>query len=456
MHFHRAPGISDYHVNFALSGTVLPAIMLGLPAPARASAVQSEAASSDVTALCIAHLRHDVGTSSYTADAAGSSAETRLLLAGVGSQLHAFQLPSGECCCCSTVMPDATRLHGISWLQERSTESGRLQLLAAVHGARHAALLRLCGPALGGSSSSSSRDAVGCDSGTESSSRDNSGSSNCEDGNAGAGWQVQVVALLPRFQYWTMDAQLSWTDAGHSGGSNSSSLLLAVGLSNNSVQAFSIRLPGAAAGGCGLASGGDVQAEPCIVPLVRADCSELCLLYSMSLLHRKQGPPQQQREHQMQQRSHHDEPGQQQQQQEQERTSQSHPEQPPRAAEGSYWLAAAGTIFLDVLVWATPLAADSQLVPGSEAAREVPPLLRLQGHEGSIHRCPTPPQARPAPAPRLRITCSTDVLLLGQPPPHLHSNGFSPTNANAPGTHLSAWLQGAVVPLRPPAGLCQR
>ncbi|KAL4446854.1 hypothetical protein ABPG77_008098 [Micractinium sp. CCAP 211/92] len=200
-----------------------------------------------------------------------------------------------------------------------------------------------------------------------------------------------------------MDAHLSWTDAGHSDGGNSSSLLLAVGLSNNSVQAFSIRLPGAAAGSGGLASGRDVQAAPCIVPLVRADCSEICLLYSMSLLHRKQSPPQQQGEQRVQQRRYHPEPGQQQQQQ-QEPSSQSRPEQAPRGAESSYWLVAAGTIFLDVLVWATPLAANSQLAPVA-AVREVPPLLRLQGHEGSIHR------VRWSPCGRLLASASDDRSL---------------------------------------------
>lgn len=333
--------------------------MLALPGPARASSVQSEAASSDVTALCIAGLRNDVGASSPAATA-GSSAKARLLLAGVGSQLHAFQLPSGVRCCCTTVMPDATRLHGISWLQEGSAEPGCLQLLVAVHGARHAALLRISGPAWAGSSSSCS-----------------------------GGWQIQAVARLPRFQHWTMDAQLSWGDAGHGG--TGSSILFAVGLSNNSVQAFSIHLPGSIG-----SSSRQCGAQPCITPTLLADCSDRCLLYSMSLLQRQQGPPQQQEQrcaHQQSQQLEPQQGGQRQQQQQQEQGSQHPLQQQQGSAGGTYWLVAAGTVFLDVLVWATPLASA-----GGAAAHAVLPLLRLQGHEGSIHRCSPPPASSPRPS----------------------------------------------------------
>lgn len=47
---------------------------------------------------------------------------------------------------------------------------------------------------------------------------------------------------------------------------------------------------------------------------------------------------------------------------------------------------AAGTVFQDILVWRTLVAAVS-----SPAARaDVAPLFRLKGHEGSIHRCLAP------------------------------------------------------------------
>ena len=46
---------------------------------------------------------------------------------------------------------------------------------------------------------------------------------------------------------------------------------------------------------------------------------------------------------------------------------------------------AAGTVFLDVLIWQLPELVLNEL-PAATCHTMQPPLLRLRGHEGSIHR----------------------------------------------------------------------
>lgn len=263
----------------------------------------------------------DGGTAS--AAAAAPAAATQLLLAGMGSQLHAYALPSGVLACCTTVLPDAVRVHGISWLPASPTPDGRPQLLAAVHGGRRAALLRLLGPAHGCSPAS--------------------------------GWSIQQVALLPPFQHWTLDAQLTRADSSDG---SADSLLLAVGLSSNAVAAFSLQVQ--ASGKCRVRQ------------VMAAECSGRCLLYSLALLPQPAAAP----------------PVVEQQQLACQRQRQPCGEQPLRVGSSACsWLVAAGTILLDVLVWRTPGAASG--CPGGSPlppAVVAQPLLLLKGHEGSIHR----------------------------------------------------------------------
>ena len=54
------------------------------------------------------------------------------------------------------------------------------------------------------------------------------------------------------------------------------------------------------------------------------------------------------------------------------------------SADPGTMLVAAGTIFLDVLVWSFDMAGGGS--PPASARRDAPPLLRCKGHEGSIHR----------------------------------------------------------------------
>lgn len=264
-----------------------------------------------------------------TAAAADAAAAPHLLLAGMGSQLHAYALPSGELACCATVLPDAVRVHGISWLAASPTPDGRLQLLAAVHGGRRAALLRLLGPAHGCSPAS--------------------------------GWSVHQLAMLPPFQHWTLDAQL--TRAGSSGGS-AGSLLLAVGLSSNAVAAFSLELQ--ASGECRMQQ------------MAAAECAGRCLLYSLALLPQPAAAPAAAGQPQLASQGQRQACGEQPQQP---------GEQQPGAGGARSWLVAAGTILLDVLVWRTPAAAAGCTDgPPPLHAVVVQPLLLLKGHEGSIHR----------------------------------------------------------------------
>lgn len=294
--------------------------------------VESLAYAGDITALAVAHLP----------PCAASVAATAVLLAGVGSQLHVYSLPSGHRCCCAAALPDAARLHGVAWLPEHPAASpgARPQLLVAVHGGRHAALLRLLGPA------------------------------SAAEAASGAEWQLQLLLQLPRFQHWTMDVQLSPVAAGNTAasGSATTAVHVAVGLSSNAVDVFSITLP--------------VEPEhPGVQRVVHAEGADRCLLYSMSVL-----PPRQQPQVHGQSSGAADSSS----------DSCASGSGCNGAASRAMWLVAGGSVFLDVLVWATPACAVSGSTAavtsaaslGSPAGSVVAPTLyRLKGHEGSIHRC---------------------------------------------------------------------
>ena len=324
----------------------------------------------DAAALCIASWScpsciEDLETSNAccsqpaaAAAACGASVSGTLLLAGIGSQLLVYDLPSGRLLCCQTVLPDAARLHGISWLPGPPDASGRPSVLVAVHGGRHAALLRLLGPA--------------------------APTAGTVDSGGSAVWQLQLLKQL-RFVEWTMEVQLA--------ASSGCSAQLAVGLSSNAVQLFAVHC--SSGGG---SSGVSASALRCAVQqLGQVECSDRSLLYSMALLPQGHHLPQQQ----------------QQQQQQLEGGSggdtSRHAGSSGCSSGGSSqseasWLVAAGTILHDVLVWAVPAPASSSpaaaaaapgggssvpqamVVPQAQRA-VVAPLFRLRGHVGSVHRC---------------------------------------------------------------------
>jgi hypothetical protein len=211
-----------------------------------------------------------------------------LLLAGLGSQLHAYLLPAGRRLCCQAVLPGGTRVHGVHAVALPSLPG---TVLLAVHGGRHAAVWRL----------------------------------------DWAGGRLALLCTLPRLGDWTMDVHLSLAGGG-------ASALLAVGLSDNSLQVHSVGL-----------LGGRRRL------LLAARGAEQSLLYSMALLLQQQ----------------------------------------PAAGTVRYWVAA-GTIFHDVIVWASAAVAESdsgdaeaggcEAVAAGGSPETAPSLFRLRGHEGSIHR----------------------------------------------------------------------
>ncbi len=315
----------------------------------------------DVAALCIATWSSsDCVKSTHSPNACCSSAGTAaaasaacaaaatsgtLLLAGIGSQLLVYELPSGRLLCCETALPSAARLHGIAWLPCPAEANGRPVLLVAVHGGRHAALLRLLGPA-----------AAAQDGGDS-------------DSDGHASWELQLLTQL-RFVEWTTEVQLA--------PSSGCSAQLAVGLSSNAVQLFAVHC--SSAGG----SGGGAPPRCVLQQLGQVECGDRSLLYSMALLPRQQQQP----------------CG--------DNCSSSSSARVSSGSSGSSsgrtntgWLVAAGTILHDVLVWAVPApashpaaaatavggsAAHALLVP-SERRTVVAPLFRLKGHVGSVHRC---------------------------------------------------------------------
>jgi hypothetical protein len=182
-----------------------------------------------------------------------------------------------------------------------------------------------------------------------------------------------------------MDVQLSMVGSSGSCPSSSSSssssggggcsLLLAVGLSDNSVQAFTIQLcmpPSSTDSTTGSSGRGNGSSAARVQPVVHSECSDRCLLYSMALLPQQHGLQEPEKGHQLQKKETSSSSG--------------------SGGGGRYsYLVAAGTIFLDVVVWAAPAAAAAAAVLDGTQAAAAPQmalvLFRLKGHEGSIHRC---------------------------------------------------------------------
>jgi hypothetical protein len=178
-----------------------------------------------------------------------------LVLFGLGAQLHVHLLTSGERLLCQTVLPFGIRIHGIYGI-----EWGQ-GLLLLVHGDRHVNL-------------------VGLDP---------------------AGRTLRPVCQLPRFYQWTVAVHASIAPNGIA--------VVAVGLSDNSLEAFHLALPpapalapapavgatapgGAASSATGLGPAGPLRAER----VLRVESMERCLLFSMALHPRAEvrqlgGPP---------------------------------------------------------------------------------------------------------------------------------------------------------------------
>ena len=330
--------------------TPLLAAERGLPAAfigdAAALCIASWSCTSDIKPLGASNACCSQPVAAAAA-ACGAAVSGTLFLAGIGSQLLVYDLPSGRLLCCQTVLPDAARLHGISWMPGPPDASGQPSVLVAVHGGRHAALLRLLCPAAQIASTG--------------------------DRGSRAGWQLQLLKQL-RFVEWTMEVQLA--------ASSGCSAQMAVGLSSNAVQLFAVHC--SSGGG----SGGSASAlRYAVQQLGQVECSDRSLLYSMALL--PQG---------------HHHPQQLQQQQQQQLEGGSGGSSGGSSQSEDSWLVAAGTILHDVLVWAVPAPASSSPAPAAAApgggssvpqalvapsARRavVAPLFRLRGHMGSVHRC---------------------------------------------------------------------
>ena len=309
------------------------------------------ASGSDVTTLLCVTLPGQCDASDSGSGGGGrpTASGATLLLAGCGSQLHAYALPSGARCAAATVLPNAARVHGLACLAQTRAD-GRPTLLLAAHGGRHAALVRLLGP---------------------------------PPGAAGGGpWEVVQVADLPRFECWTMCVTLSWQS---SSGGDDGSLLLALGLSDNSLQAFSVQLGndssiGSSSRSDGVGGGGGGTITPvapaaAVTHVLHAACSESSLLYSMCL-HQRTSSSAGERTRGSSSSS----------------TFDSGSRNSSSSSGGGGWLVAGGTICHEVLVWAAqPPAGLAAAACGGSAALVPPPpavcqpLMRL-GHEGSIHR----------------------------------------------------------------------
>ncbi|KAK9847692.1 hypothetical protein WJX84_010173, partial [Apatococcus fuscideae] len=201
---------------------------------------------------------------------------SHILLAGIGSQLQAYDLADGRHLCSCPVLQDGAHIHG---LHSCAAAGGAV---LTVHGDHFAKVLSVA---------------------------------SCK---ANHGLSFHEVLDFGRQSSWTMDSIIfasAAADAFHA----------ALGLSNNTVL-VSLGLRQDAAH-----LGFDNEEQ---VP-VRFSCSEQLLLYSMALLH--------------------------------------------QASKKEIW-AAAGTVFLDVLIWCFAFENGTQAEVAPAA-----PLLRLRGHEGSIH-----------------------------------------------------------------------
>ena len=332
------------------------------------SRVPLHAFNGDVTALCIACL--DDGTAATASAASSAAAGTRLLLAGIGSQLHIYELPSGRRRCCAAVLPDSVRVHGISLVPDTvvSDDGGSDSLLLAVHGGRHAALLRLSRPHHPHHNTHS----------------------------PGADWRVDVLLRLPRFQHWTHDVRV--VNPGARGGSDgilgpapalAPPLLLAVALSDNSLQAFDVAHPALASPNSSSINGSGSGSGWTWRRTAWAECADRCLLFSAALMWRQRPLAQQQQRGQQNQEQQKQEQG----QEEGPETSSSNNNASGGSCSGAggRWLVAGGTVQLDVVVWAAPDPAPTHasISGGGGGVMEpeaVPALFRLRGHEGSIYR----------------------------------------------------------------------
>jgi hypothetical protein len=312
--------------------------------------VKSLACSGDVTCLAVLECRLE-----------HAPASTAVLLAGIGSQVHAFALPGGRHLLSQTALPHGIRVHGAASCRLPIPGSGRLDppsaaddvWLVALHGDRHVAVLAFSPPPAPGGAA-----------------------------------RLRPLCALPRLPHWTMALHLSPGDAP-------GEALLAVGLSNNSVEVYAL------AGG-----GGGGGWAPRL--LGRRQSAEQCLLYSMHL-------------HRMEEHA-------------------AGAEQDAAAAAGCVeYLVAGGTIFLDVVIWAAEVPAggpaaegcSNDRAPGGPAAADgtpappaapAPVLFRLRGHQGSVH------SVRWGPGASLLASCSDDRTLRvwDVPPPPAGRGGPAP------------------------------
>ncbi|KAK9815448.1 hypothetical protein WJX72_003842 [[Myrmecia] bisecta] len=218
------------------------------------------------------------------------------LFAGCGSQLLLYTLPSLRLFQSVPILDHGARVHGVH------TKACQGAVVGVVFGDRYVKVFRLLPGAAGGPHS------------------------------------LQVICQFGRSYYWTMDARMVVAAPADTGVLRA---VVAVGLSNNSVELYSMSLE----------AGNQASAEP--ERLHRAECADRSLLYSMSLF---AGPAPQ--------------------------------------ADGALpelWVAA-GTIFQDVVLWRLP--ASALHAEGAQAGQHDSPsamsrqpvMYRLQGHQGSIHR----------------------------------------------------------------------
>ncbi|KAL4518599.1 hypothetical protein Ndes2437B_g00690 [Nannochloris sp. 'desiccata'] len=274
------------------------------------SAIKSSAAVfGDVTSLTLATLPHTDGTT------------TEILLGSTGSQLHLFLLPDCQHLFSQTVLPNAARCHGIATCSLSSPSQTAFTTLIAVHGDRHVNVFAL-------------------------------DPSRLSD-------QLELVVSLPRLISWTMAVSIyPWKEKNTSNIESIRNAVVAVGLSDNSVELYNIncsRLKKVAGGGTG--GGGRANGES-VKLIKRVECTDRCLLYSMDLF---------------------------------------------LNVHTGVCYVAGGTIFLDVVIWKADfknlekkngIAADSTVNSFSSSSSSSSlnftssfsnVQYRLKGHEGSIH-----------------------------------------------------------------------
>lgn len=328
------------------------------------------ACSGDVTALAVVECGSDP-----------SRAFSSVILAGIGSQVHAFALPGGGRLLSQAVLPYGIRVHGISTCRTHpcsGSDGARDAWIVAVHGDRHVALFTFT--------------LLGSEVGAET-------------------IRLRPLRPLPRLAHWTMAVHLS-------PGVEYGGALLAVGLSNNSLEVYAVD-----------PSGGPHRL------LGRRQSAEQCLLYSMHL-HRLQPA----------------EAG--------EVEAASSDTVAPRAgSSAAQYLVAGGTVFLDVVIWAAEVSTEAASRPApptpasngcrpaaaNEAATGLAPLLyRLKGHDGSIHNVRWGADAT------VLASCSDDrtLRIWDVPQPYRSSAAAGASNGRAAGCADAG--AGGAEPLHPP------